>query len=71
MPIELEPFLTNKEVAAILQIHPAVVDRMARRGDIPGIKVGKYWRYRKSDLAAWAGSGIKSDSPTVPHGTSF
>jgi len=48
--MELEPFLTNKEVAAILKIHPAVVDRMARRGEIPGFKVGKYWRYRKSDL---------------------
>ena len=71
MPIELEPFLTNKEVAAILRIHPAVVDRMARRGDIPGIKVGKYWRYRKSDLDVWAGSGIKSDRQPCRIETSF
>ncbi len=58
MPIE--PFLTNKEVAAILKIHPATVDRMARRGEIPGIKVLKHWRYRASDIAAWQGSAVES-----------
>lgn len=69
--MELEPFLTNKEVAAILKIHPAVVDRMARRGEIPGIKVGKYWRYRKSDLAVWAGSRVESSRQPCRIETSF
>ena len=71
MPGEIEPFLTNKEVAAILRIHPAVVDRMARRGEIPALKVGKYWRYRKSELAAWKGSGVESARQPCRIETSF
>jgi len=71
METRIEPLWTNKEVGAFLRIHPAVVDRMARRGDIPGIKVGKYWRYRKSDLDVWAGSGIKSDRQPCRIETSF
>lgn len=51
MPIE--KLLTSQEVGALLGIHYKVAERMARRGELPGFKVGKFWRYRPSALAAW------------------
>jgi excisionase family DNA binding protein len=48
-----EPLLDSDEAAALLKIHPKTLQRMARRGEIPGIQIGKLWRFRASDLAQW------------------
>lgn len=56
----LEPLLTSREVGEALKIHPAVVQRMAARGEFPGFKVGKLWRYRKSDIDEWIASQVES-----------
>lgn len=48
-----EPLLDSDEAAALLKIHPKTLQRMARRGEIPGIQIGKLWRFRASDLAEW------------------
>jgi excisionase family DNA binding protein len=48
-----EPLLDSEEAAALLKIHPKTLQRMARRGEIPGIQIGKLWRFRASDLAQW------------------
>jgi hypothetical protein len=34
---------------------------MAREGILPAIRVAKLWRFRKSDLDAWAQSGVNCD----------
>lgn len=34
-------------------LHPKTVQRMARRGELPAYRIGKYWRYRASELSAW------------------
>ncbi len=34
-------------------LHPKTVQRMARRGALPHYRVGKYFRYRVSELDAW------------------
>lgn len=57
---ELERLLNSEEVGEALRIHPAVVQRMAIRGEVPGFKVGKFWRYRKSDIDEWIDSRLKS-----------
>jgi excisionase family DNA binding protein len=34
---------------------------MAREGDIPALRVGhKHWRFRRSDLVAWAAAKVGS-----------
>jgi excisionase family DNA binding protein len=33
---------------------------MARSGEVPAIKVGKLWRFRKSDLDEWLKSRVGS-----------
>lgn len=48
-----EPLLDSDEAAALLKIHPKTLQRMARRGEIPAIQIGKLWRFRASDLSHW------------------
>ena len=33
--------------------HPNTLQRLARRGDVCGVHVGKLWRFRVSALNAW------------------
>lgn len=55
----MDPLLDSKQAAAILKIHPKVLERMAKRGEILALKVGKFWRYRESDLEAWINSQVQ------------
>jgi excisionase family DNA binding protein len=49
-----EPLLDDADAAQFLGgLHPKTVQRMARRGVIPHYRVGKYYRYRASELSAW------------------
>lgn len=43
-------FLTLDEVAKLLKLAPATVYRMARRGEIPAIKIGRVWRFSSRKL---------------------
>jgi excisionase family DNA binding protein len=48
-----EPLLDGDQAGQLLRLHPKSVQRMARRGDLPAHRVGKYYRYRSSELNAW------------------
>ena len=48
-----EPLLGSDEAAQLLKIHPKTLQRMARQRQIPGIQIGKLWRFRRSELNAW------------------
>jgi excisionase family DNA binding protein len=41
---------TVEELAVYLKLQPETVRGMARRGELPGIKIGKVWRFRKSAI---------------------
>src|SRR5690242_21560135 len=53
-----EPLLDSDEAATLLKIHPKTLQRMARRGEIPAIQIGKLWRFRASELDAWMGNSV-------------
>ena len=53
--VGFEPLLDSEEAAALLKIHPKTLQRMARRGGIAGIQIGKLWRFRASALNKWLG----------------
>jgi hypothetical protein len=36
-----EPLLDSQQAAELMHVHPEMVKRRARRGDIPGLKFGK------------------------------
>ena len=48
-----EPLLDSQEVAKLMGVHPETVKRRARTGEIPGIKLGKLWRFRASALDSY------------------
>ena len=55
-----EPLLDSEQAAAIMQIHPKTLQKLARNGVIRGIHVGKLWRFRASEIERWIESQIAS-----------
>ena len=43
----MEEIITAEQVASMLQVHVRTVYRLARRGAIPGKKLGGGWRFSK------------------------
>jgi len=60
-PLGMEVLLTSKEASQVLKIHPKVLERMAKRGEVPALKVGRFWRYRATTLDAWINSKLQSN----------
>ena len=48
-----EGFLTTEEVLEYLQVNLRTVYRLIRTRSIPAVKVGRQWRFKKSDIDAW------------------
>lgn len=46
-------FLTAEEVAAFLRIPQSTVYKLAQDHILPGFKVGKHWRFRKTAMQEW------------------
>ena len=55
-----EPVWDCLQAARFLCIHPATVKRLAREGKLPGFRIGNRWRFRPSELDAWARSTVLS-----------
>jgi len=45
--------LTIRDVAAYLNLPLSTVYRLVARGDLPGQKLGRQWRFHKAVLDAW------------------
>ncbi len=67
----VEALLTTIEASRVLKIHPKVLERMAKRGEVPALKVGKFWRYRATALDAWINSRLQSTRQPCRMKTSF
>jgi excisionase family DNA binding protein len=48
-----ESLLDVAEAAKLLRIHPKTLRNKARQGIIPGVQVGRLWRFRASALNEW------------------
>lgn len=52
--LQFEPLLDDESAARLLGgVHIKTLQRWARNGEIPSFRVGRYWRYRASQLDAW------------------
>jgi excisionase family DNA binding protein len=63
-----ETFLTTEEVLEYLQVNLRTVYRLIKAGKIPAVRVGRQWRFRKSDIDAWldsqhSGPSARAGSP--------
>lgn len=50
---ELEAFLTTEEVLGYLKVTPRTIYRLIRAGELPAIRIGRQWRFRRTDLDEW------------------
>lgn len=57
----MESLLTIQEVARYLRLDPQTVSRKAQRGDLPGVKIGNRWRFRKEEIDRWLGKPQPKD----------
>jgi excisionase family DNA binding protein len=46
--MDSDEILTVEEVAALLKLHPKTVYKKA--GDLHGYRIGRQWRFRKSEI---------------------
>src|SRR5258707_7382712 len=56
-----EPLLDVVEAARLLRIHPKTLQKLTRIGRVPAYRVGRFWRYRGTDLEIWLQSGPNSN----------
>lgn len=50
---EFESLITPGEASTYLRVHPKTVIRLARERSIPALRIGRHWRFRRSDLMDW------------------
>lgn len=48
--VRMEEIMTPSEVAALLKIHLKTVYKLAEKGVIPGNRIGRSWRFSRSDV---------------------
>ena len=48
---------TAKEAGEYLKMHPESVRRKARRQELPSVRMGRWWRFRKEALDEWLSQG--------------
>jgi excisionase family DNA binding protein len=46
-------FLTIEEVLSYLRVTPQTIYRLIRCGELPAVRIGRQWRFRRSDLDQW------------------
>jgi excisionase family DNA binding protein len=66
-----ETFLTTEEVLEYLQVNLRTVYRLIKAGKIPAVRVGRQWRFRKTDIDGWLDSqrprvGARTTSTPTP-----
>jgi excisionase family DNA binding protein len=57
--------LEAHEVADLLKLRHSTVLHLSRRGMLPAFKIGKHWRYRRSDLEDWMHHRRNESTPRV------
>jgi excisionase family DNA binding protein len=50
---KLPSILTTEEVLGYLKVNPRTIYRLIRSGELPAIRIGRQWRFRRSDLDDW------------------
>ncbi len=66
VPTEKE-VLTIEEVAAYLRLKTQTIYRWAQGSQIPAVKLGKEWRFRKSIIDRWLDDQMLAGNPEFEH----
>jgi excisionase family DNA binding protein len=65
----MEEIMTPSEVAALLKIHLKTVYKLAEKGVIPGNRIGRSWRFSRSDVLELVSSKSMSLSDQADNGS--
>ncbi len=52
-PVELAAFLKTDEVLGYLKVNARTIYRLIRTGELPAVRIGRQWRFRRTDLDDW------------------
>lgn len=64
--IKPDEIMTPAEVAALLRIHIRTVYNLAERGNLPGTRIGRSWRFNRRDLQELLSKWREKTSPMRP-----
>jgi excisionase family DNA binding protein len=53
----LDEIMTVNELAEYLKVTPSTIYRLAKAGEIPAVRVGRSWRFKRELIDAWIRSG--------------
>ena len=66
-------FMTTEELLSYLRVNAQTVYRLIRSGDLPAVRVGRQWRFRRQDIEAWLDGQRRSrgdlSAPGLPERT--
>jgi excisionase family DNA binding protein len=49
----MSAFLTTEEVLGCLKVNPRTIYRLIKSGELPAVRIGRQWRFRRADLDDW------------------
>lgn len=49
----MEQLMTVREVGALLRITPQTIYKMVEERSLPGVRVGKQWRFEREKIRVW------------------
>ena len=50
MTVAIEPAMTVRDIATVLNVDEKTIYRLAQKGHLPGFKVSGSWRFQRTDL---------------------
>jgi len=53
----LAQIMTTKEMAKYLKLHQITICKLSKEGKIPGIQIGRVWRFDKERIDDWIAKG--------------
>lgn len=65
----IENFLTTEQVANILQVHPFTILKLLKEGKLNGIKLGRVYRIKESDVQEFLEGRSINNGKTHNHST--
>jgi excisionase family DNA binding protein len=60
--------LTSREVARMLRMKPETLAMKARIGEIPGVKIGRAWLFRRETIEGLLAGTRPAPEPSPPAG---
>ena len=64
---ELPLIMDSRMVGELLGLHHKTVEKMARAGELPGVQIGKVWRFSRDSLIRFCGKEMSPQMDRESH----